>query len=59
MRPDHRRVEHLHQMRGLAQTRQYREIVLEHTRLAEPVEPFPDAVFQFPNRSGNARQVML
>ena len=44
MGADHGTIEHLHQMRRVAQPRQHGKIVLESTRLAQSVEPFPNGV---------------
>ena len=44
MGTDHSAIEHLDQMSRFAQSRQHGEVILEDARLAEPVEPFPDAV---------------
>ena len=48
-------VEHLDQMRRRTHAGKRIEEGLEDARLAEPVEALP-YLFQFPNRSGNARQ---
>src|SRR6478736_8781909 len=44
MRPNGGGVEHLHEMGGLAVRAERLEQGLEDTRLAQPPEPFPDAV---------------
>ena len=44
MRPHHRAVEHLDQMRAVAVLRKQLKERLEDAALAQPPEPFPDAV---------------